>query len=294
MRELFRHLAPAGLVLALIAAGCGDSDDDTVTASTTTEAPDATTSAPPTTTSPPPTTTEADVVGVDELFDGEGPRSGLIEGFVVADAAGTLLCGTILESFPPQCGWPWVVVANPDGLDVELEQSGEVSWTDGLVRVDGRFDGSRLVLDDGSDVAPTPADLAVVETLTVFAQTAEGFEGLPFASEVGLGLADRILRTVTVEELTSAAAWALEDDGFRARTGPFSALELIADDAVVTVGTHAHCASPPVPAPEGFAGHRRISVQPVGIDSCLQWYTIDLFVNVEGTIDAVTLDLFEP
>lgn len=50
-----------------------------------------------------------------------------------------------------------------------------------------------------------------------------------------------------------------------------------------------------MPAPEGYADLRRVSIQPSeeSTDSCLSWFTVDLFVN-RGQVVAVTLDLYEP
>ena len=88
----------------------------------------------------------------------------------------------------------------------------------------------------------------------------------------------------------------LELEAFRARTGPFSALEPLIDERphVIVAGPHNHCASPPVPAPEGYEAHRRVSVQPADATSCLEWFSVDLFLEADGTIDAITLDLYEP
>lgn len=69
-----------------------------------------------------------------------------------------------------------------------------------------------------------------------------------------------------------------------------------ARDVVVSVGPHPHCASPPVPAPAEVASLRRVSVQPSpeSGDSCLSWWTVDLFLTPEGEVAAVTLDIWEP
>lgn len=49
------------------------------------------------------------------------------------------------------------------------------------------------------------------------------------------------------------------------------------------------------PAPDGLADLRRVSVQPeLGDRSCLEWWTVDLFVADDGSIAAVTMDLYEP
>lgn len=141
--------------------------------------------------------------------------------------------------------------------------------------------------------------------------SAETAGRLPFAGEVQLGLSRDIRTALDVADAPQASAWVLNAEYFRAHTGPFSALDPIqrhADDArsmsirarggafAVSVGDHPHCASPPVPAPQGFERHRRVSVQPSesSIDSCLSWFSVDLFLNEEGSIAAVTLDIWEP
>ena len=163
--------------------------------------------------------------------------------------------------------------------------------------------------------APTvkDEDLRLIRDFVAFAArpSAETAERLPLADEVQLGLSRDLKATLDVAETSDASAWVLNATYFRAYTGPFSALESIqrhADESRstsvrgrgaafhVSVGDHPHCASPPVPAPRGLEHHRRVSVQPSAssIDSCLSWFTVDLFLNVVGSIEAVTLDLYEP
>ncbi len=90
----------------------------------------------------------------------------------------------------------------------------------------------------------------------------------------------------------------LDIEHFRARVGPFSSLEALASlhDYTVTVGPHPHCASPPQAAPDGYGNHTRIGLQPVLDDdaSCLDWYTVDLFVSSTGAVEAITFDTWEP
>lgn len=133
---------------------------------------------------------------------------------------------------------------------------------------------------------------------------------LPLANEVALGLSRDIESTLDVSEAADTSAWVIRAKHFRAYTGPFSALELIQrhaekarSDSVggrgafqVFVGEPPHCASPPVPAPREFKDYRRVSVQPShsSIDSCLSWFTVDLFLDEQGTVAAITLDLWEP
>jgi hypothetical protein len=97
-------------------------------------------------------------------------------------------------------------------------------------------------------------------------------------------------------DLVRPDTWVLREDGFRGHVGPFSALDLLAREVptIISLGPHPHCASPPVATPTDLAGSRRVSVQPKDIDSCVLWWTVDLFVSPAGRIEAVTLDLWNP
>lgn len=146
--------------------------------------------------------------------------------------------------------------------------------------------------------ATTDADRALTDALIEFARapSATALADVPLTDEVALGLADELHGTVRRDALSDPGDWAIDEPVFRAYSGPFSALDLLAQDrpTQTLVGAHPHCASPPVPAPEGFADHRRVSLQPVDGSSCLEWWTVDLFVAGDGRIEAVTLDLWEP
>ncbi len=45
--------------------------------------------------------------------------------------------------------------------------------------------------------------------------------------------------------------------------------------------------------PAGHATNRRVSIQPASAQSCLQWWTVDLFLGEDGRVEAITLDLYE-
>jgi hypothetical protein len=145
---------------------------------------------------------------------------------------------------------------------------------------------------------PTSPDLVVVRALTEFARrpSAAALAAVPLADTVEVGLGDSIVSVRASGDLVRADAWMLRRAPFHGRVGPFSALELLASDPpiAVTVGPHPHCASPPVPAPAAFAAFRQVSVQPTGVDTCLLWWTVDLFVSPSGRIAAITLDLWDP
>lgn len=160
---------------------------------------------------------------------------------------------------------------------------------------------------------PTARDVRLIRNFVAFAvePSAKTAAALPFASTVRLGLSRTIKATLVKSDTSEASEWVLEAKYFRAYTGPFSALKLVQrhareakSEAVrlsggafgVSVGDHPHCASPPVPAPNGMQDHRRVSVQPSEryMDSCLSWFTVDLFLDETGNIAAVTLDIWEP
>ena len=118
-----------------------------------------------------------------------------------------------------------------------------------------------------------------------------------FADEVQLGLGDELLQTRARDDLADPSAWEIAKPGFRGATGPFSAYELLVKsrgDLTLNEGAHPRCASPPGAVPAGLESMRHQSIQPAKTDSCLEWFSVDLFVNEDGEIAAVTLDLWEP
>ncbi len=243
-----------------------------------------------------PSVPDVEPVVVSGLFDGEGPRNALVTGFVVWDASGARLCDFLNESLPPLCEGAWLVIADPDSLDLPLEQSQGVRWTSGLVEIQAWYDGNRLVLGGADAALPNAGDLAAVEAFVEFAQAPDqaSVASVPFGDQVVLGLASNTVTTLLLDELADPNKWSLDMEIFRARTGPFSALALVEPPFTVTIGSHPHCASPPVAPPAGFETYRRVSLQPETTTSCLEWWTVDLFVDTDGTIGAVTMDLYEP
>jgi hypothetical protein len=141
--------------------------------------------------------------------------------------------------------------------------------------------------------------LDAMEALIAFARTPsdDTSAAVPFADSVGLGLGPTLRARRSRDQLREPAAWKLDVDLFRARAGSASALELIASEnreLRVTEGPHPHCASAPVPPPPQVSELERVAVQPRELISCLDWWTVDAFVNADGEIEAVTLDLWEP
>lgn len=150
--------------------------------------------------------------------------------------------------------------------------------------------------DEPRSSAPSPS---TADSLIEFARSPneKTWEAVPFAETVQLGLAGDLVVERSAEELRDPASWRLAVSLFRGRSATVSALELIATEQGMlrqSEGRHRHCVSPPVPPPASVARHRRIWVQPAAPDGCLDWWTVDAFVNEDGQIEAVTLDLFEP
>ena len=164
--------------------------------------------------------------------------------------------------------------------------------------VEGVTDGAASIPD-----APPRADHvdaeAMVSDFLLLADgpTIDAVGDLPFAEEVRLGLGSELHQTRSRAELADPAAWVIDVEWFRASSGPFSALELAAGarSTVVSVGEHPHCAGPPQPPPDDLVELARVSVQPDTTSrSCIEWWTVDLYVNDTGQIEAVTLDVWEP
>lgn len=102
-------------VLALALAGCGDDDPETFS-------------------------TIADA--------SEGSGRAELDGFVVERDGVAKLCEALLESFPPQCGDPSVVIANAEELDATFTTEQGVSWTHLAVSVAGTVDSGVLTLEE--------------------------------------------------------------------------------------------------------------------------------------------------
>jgi hypothetical protein len=148
------------------------------------------------------------------------------------------------------------------------------------------------------EIDPTETEQALLDALVRFARSTDpaDLDGVPFAGEVALGLGPQPVLFRSREELADPDNWVLDQAIFRGYVGPFSALEQLRRDAEfsVTVGPHPHCASPPMPPPPGLEDHRRLSLQPASTRSCLQWFTVDLFLDADGVVDAITVDFYEP
>ncbi len=131
---------------------------------------------------------------------------------------------------------------------------------------------------------------------------------LPFGERVWLGLGPTLIAPVARSSLAEPARWRIEppEGHYRASVGPFSALDTLQHHLAATGleperalrvihGEHTDCFGAPAAAPPRLARAERIAIQPADgtIDSCIQWFSVDAFVQVEDIV-AVTLDVGEP
>lgn len=130
---------------------------------------------------------------------------------------------------------------------------------------------------------------------------------LPFADDVRLGLGPKLLEDVDADDAGEADEWEIDDvQSWRGRVPPFSALTEINrwvtaqratddPDSVLTFGAgrHRHCVSPAQPQPKAVRGMRHLWIQPAKAPSCIDWFTVDLYLT-QGRINAVTTDMYEP
>ena len=177
----------------------------------------------------------------------------------------------------------------------------------GVLREDGRFQivgpGSG-VEQRGSGVDLTEDDELLLEPLlwlTDGVPVEEALEGFRshLAPTVDRWLGpDLLMPPLARDDAGAPASWLLDDGGlgFEGFAGPFSMVDTLVGtrEVQITVGPHNHCAGQPRQYSDTLQGLRQLSIQPTGIDSCIAWFSIDVFVNDAGEIEAVMLDLFGP
>ena len=77
--------------------------------------------------------------------DVEGPVR--VGGILIADGVAVRLCSAILESYPPQCGGPWLVVRGLDVVgDSNMEQAKGIAWTSRPATLVGEVDHGVLTV----------------------------------------------------------------------------------------------------------------------------------------------------
>jgi hypothetical protein len=254
-------------------------------------------------------------ITVSELLDRQSSEPVAVIGHLLDSGGGWILCDQLSSDSVPRCASRWVVVTNlelllaADGVEdpavvdgpINVSISADVSWTaepiviDGALREDGRFS----VAAYPSNVEPTAADEELLNAYTSLSEPGVSPTTADLrlsANGVALGLGDELKLTRSPDELADPANWRIDAEDFRARVGPFSALELLVDagDVTTLIGPHDHCAAPPISIPDGLDDARHLSIEPLGTSSCLDWWAVDLFLDDAGDVVAISLDLWEP
>jgi hypothetical protein len=143
------------------------------------------------------------------------------------------------------------------------------------------------------DAAVTEADLQLTDQLRSLARGEAGLPPVPFADTVTISLG--VDHVAALLDPTTPGAWIIDVDEWNGYAGPFDVLGPLRAEAGMTVtlvGPQPHCAAPPLDAP--WTSARRLSIQPTGVTSCLEWYAVDVFVDSSGAVTHVMLDLWEP
>ncbi len=81
-------------------------------------------------------------------YDGDDPVA--VTGSLVVEGDTARLCTAMLESYPPQCGQPSLVLDGFDLDSVDVHTEGNVAWADEPVSVVGTVNGDVLTVSDSS------------------------------------------------------------------------------------------------------------------------------------------------
>ena len=185
------------------------------------------------------------------------------------------------------------------GLDPALPATVTINQDSETEPVGVTFELEADVNADGptGDQLINQSDLDVTDALAGFARGEVPFGALSFTDDVVLGLNTVEQITVNGSDLASDSTWIIAREEFDGLVGPFDVLGLLRRDndiSQVNVGPRSHCAGPPLDFGPEWSEGRHLVIEPTGIDSCLQWYAVNLLVNDAGVIEAVTLDLWGP
>ncbi len=178
----------------------------------------------------------------------------------------------------------WAV--REDDLPIVVGEVSAAAFQEAGLEVDERVDAPGVAV----------SETQILEDLVAFAVgDGDAASRIPWASEVVLAFGPILADVRPAQDLSDPAVWTVDVGPFRGGDGAVSLLPTATIEWAAPVeGPHRHCASPPVPAPPALAGLRRISIQAAGIDSCLQWRTLDLFLDADGQVAGVSCDVWEP
>ena len=79
----------------------------------------------------PPSNATGPGISIADALTSDSDQPLLVNGAIVATAQDTRLCDVLMESYPPQCGGPYLIVEGLDLATVDnLQEASGVSWTD--------------------------------------------------------------------------------------------------------------------------------------------------------------------
>jgi len=153
-----------------------------------------------------------------------------------------------------------------------------------------------FTITEAGDPAPVPTfeEQAGAMELVRFANGGL-FDSVPLADEVILALGTNYQETFTRTELENRANWSIDYEPFAGRTAPFDILGVLQSSSVrYSKGPIPHCAAPPLTWPSEWQDLNQINIEPVGIDSCIDWFGVSLLADDGGEVQVIVLDLWEP
>jgi hypothetical protein len=90
-------------------------------------------------------------ISIDEAMASDLDGALLVNGNLLAQGEEIRLCSALAESFPPQCGGPFLRVEGLKLAEVDgLVSEGDVSWTDRPIQLLGDVEGDKLVVSSTS------------------------------------------------------------------------------------------------------------------------------------------------
>lgn len=168
---------------------------------------------------------------------------------------------------------------------------------------DGGSDNPRTLkipftVDLAAEVTPTepsaPASTAAAQVVGF----AQGGSAPLFSDTVTIRLGAKAVVSRSRAQMETRQGWVIEAEEFNGYVGPFDILGIIANRPFVRVseGVQPRCAGPAIDYwPAAILVYPPVNLEPIGIDSCLQWYRVSLVLGAaDPLISEIVLDLWEP
>ena len=82
------------------------------------------------------------------LEEARGSGDAVVRGTLYVQGDEVRLCGTLAESYPPQCPGEHLVLEGAGARTGNLKREGEVAWGEAPTTVHGSLDGATMVVDE--------------------------------------------------------------------------------------------------------------------------------------------------